>query len=115
MDILRNSTGRDGEWDYPLYDQHELCPTHEYTGAFTVYVCRCMEPTQCPGVLKVAALYGGYGGTPKKILYKVFRGYLQDELISSDRDYQTFAAEGWVDSAEKAWQKWVNEGGSNAG
>jgi hypothetical protein len=106
MTILKNSTGRDGEWSYPLYDRHDLCPNHEYTGALSVYVCRCQQPTQCPGVLKVAEVYGN----PGKLLYKVFRGELQEENVTRDRDYRAFTDQGWVDSVAQAWQRWTQQG-----
>lgn len=47
-----------GEWEYPLHDEHKLCPTARYVGGTSKYVCECQEPKKCLGVRAVRVIYG---------------------------------------------------------
>ena len=35
-------------YEYPLYDQHELCPTAKQVDV-DAYICECKKVSECPG------------------------------------------------------------------
>jgi len=53
---------RDGKgglyYEYPLFDQHRLCPSARYVGGTSKYLCECGYPQLCEGVIAVMRKYG---------------------------------------------------------
>lgn len=62
--------------EYPLFDQFHLCKSARYVGGTSNYLCECQSPLTCPGVLKVADLYGE----------KYWRDYTSAGIISSKEE-----------------------------